>query len=57
MSTCYITYSYCTDPSTSLADRVAINKQLNDMERVAAALENPNLLEKVDLCLSGETAM
>jgi len=27
------------------------------MERVAAALENPNLLEKVDLCLSGETAM
>ena len=35
----------------------AVNKQLNDKERVAAALENPNLLEKVDLCLSGQTAM
>ena len=35
----------------------AVNKQLNDKERVAAALENANLLEKVDLCLSGQTAV
>jgi len=30
----------------------AVNKQLNDKERVAAALENPNLLEMVDDCLA-----
>jgi len=30
----------------------AVNKQLNDKERVAAALENPNLLEMVDECLA-----
>ncbi|KAG2253598.1 hypothetical protein Bca52824_083734 [Brassica carinata] len=30
----------------------AVNKQLNDKERVAAALENPNLVEMVDECLS-----
>lgn len=41
----------------SHASEHAVNKQLNDKERVAAALENPNLLEKVDLCLSGRTAM
>jgi len=41
----------------SHSSEIAINKQLNDKERVAAALENPNLLEKVDLCLSGQTAM
>jgi len=28
-----------------------INKQINDKERVAAALENPNLLELVDQCI------
>ena len=31
---------------------LAVNKQLNDKERVAAALENPNLLDMVDDCLS-----
>lgn len=31
----------------------AINKQLNDKERVAAALENPNLLEMVNKSLAG----
>lgn len=31
---------------------VAVNKQLNDKERVAAALENPNLLDMVEECLS-----
>ena len=35
----------------------AVNKQLNDKERVAAALENPMLLDKVNLCLSGKPAM
>ncbi|XP_078162531.1 MIP18 family protein (DUF59) [Carex rostrata] len=30
----------------------SINKQLNDKERVAAALENPNLVEIVEECLS-----
>lgn len=29
-----------------------VNKQLNDKERVAAALENPGLLDMVDECLS-----
>ncbi|WOL05586.1 protein AE7 isoform X1 [Canna indica] len=33
------------------ATEAAVNKQLNDKERVAAALENPNLVEMVDSCL------
>ncbi|ESQ28438.1 hypothetical protein EUTSA_v10019265mg [Eutrema salsugineum] len=33
------------------ATEAALNKQLNDKERVAAALENPNLVEMVDECL------
>jgi hypothetical protein len=33
-----------------------VNKQLNDKERVAAAMENPNLVHKVNLCLGGKTA-
>ena len=41
-------------PGTHSSER-AVNKQLNDKERVAAALENVNLLEKVDLCLSRKT--
>ncbi|KAJ4909767.1 MIP18 family protein [Raphanus sativus] len=36
----------------SHATEAALNKQLNDKERVAAALENPNLVEMVDECLS-----
>jgi hypothetical protein len=31
---------------------VAVNKQLNDKERVAAALENANLLDIVNKCIS-----
>jgi metal-sulfur cluster biosynthetic enzyme len=31
----------------------AINKQLGDKERVAAALENPHLLSVVDKCIAG----
>ncbi|KAI4371906.1 hypothetical protein MLD38_010202 [Melastoma candidum] len=36
----------------SHATEDAVNKQLNDKERVAAALENPNLVEMVDECLA-----
>ncbi|RDX99088.1 Protein AE7-like 1 [Mucuna pruriens] len=35
----------------SHADEESVNKQLNDKERVAAALENPNLSQLVDECL------
>jgi hypothetical protein len=34
--------------------KIAVNKQLNDKERVVAALENPNLRQLVDECLSNE---
>ena len=35
-----------------LIDCDPVNKQLNDKERVAAALENPALVEVVEKCLS-----
>ena len=35
------------------SDEAAINKQLADKERVAAALENPGLREMVGACLAG----
>lgn len=35
----------------SHANEASVNKQLNDKERVAAALENPNLRQFVDECL------
>ena len=35
------------------ASEAAVNKQLNDKERVAAALENDNLLNVVNKCLGG----
>jgi hypothetical protein len=31
---------------------LAVNKQLNDKERVAAALENPALIEALEICLA-----
>ncbi|KAG2322194.1 hypothetical protein Bca52824_015407 [Brassica carinata] len=34
------------------ATEAAVNKQLNDKERVSAALENPYIVEMVDECLS-----
>ena len=34
------------------ASEVAVNKQLADKERVAAALENSHLLEVVNQCLT-----
>nr|XP_009399425.1 PREDICTED: protein AE7 [Musa acuminata subsp. malaccensis] len=33
------------------ATEAAVNKQLNDKERVVAALENPNLMYMIDRCL------
>ncbi|KAL6276713.1 hypothetical protein ACE6H2_020314 [Prunus campanulata] len=36
----------------SHATEAAVNKQLNDKERVAAALENTSLLDMVDECIS-----
>lgn len=36
------------------ASEEAINKQLNDKERVAAALENIHLLQVVNKCLEDE---
>ena len=38
----------------SHASETAVNKQLMDKERVAAALENPNLLGMVERCLLGQ---
>ena len=38
-------------PGTHASEH-AVNKQLNDKERVAAALENPHLLEVVNKCVA-----
>lgn len=46
---------HCNHPQLSPGSHVseaAVNKQLNDKERVAAALENPALLSMVDRCLA-----
>ncbi|CAI0473426.1 unnamed protein product [Linum tenue] len=40
-----------TDLLQILVSQFAVNKQLNDKERIAAALENPNLRQLVDECL------
>jgi hypothetical protein len=37
----------------SHSSEAAVNKQLSDKERGAAALESPNLLDMVDRCLAG----
>lgn len=37
--------------NTGLIPRFTVNKQLNDKERVAAALENPALLTVLEECL------
>lgn len=41
----------------SHASEAAVNKQLADKERVAAALENPSLLGMVDRCLAGQPGL
>ncbi|CAG9132550.1 unnamed protein product [Plutella xylostella] len=33
---------------------VALNKQINDKERIAAAMENPNLRSLVENCIADE---
>lgn len=33
---------------------VSVNKQINDKERIAAAMENPNLKKIVEECISDE---
>lgn len=33
---------------------VAVNKQINDKERIAAAMENPNLRNLVENCIADE---
>ncbi|PNH02849.1 hypothetical protein TSOC_011130, partial [Tetrabaena socialis] len=40
----------------SHSSEAAVNKQLADKERVAAALENPNLLAMVNRCLAPPAA-
>jgi hypothetical protein len=40
----------------SHASEDAVNKQLNDKERVAAALENGQLLEVVNSCVANSDA-
>lgn len=40
----------------SHSTEAAVNKQLNDKERVLAALENSSLLEMVNRCLMGSAA-
>jgi hypothetical protein len=40
----------------SHSTEAAVNKQLNDKERVAAALENAALLDMVNRCLAGANA-
>lgn len=32
----------------------SVNKQINDKERIAAAMENPNLRELVEKCIQEE---
>ena len=48
-----ISYKLCHEVHVLICFSVvhAVNKQLNDKERVAAALENPNLVDMVDECL------
>ncbi|KAF8968408.1 hypothetical protein BDZ97DRAFT_1800445 [Flammula alnicola] len=41
----------CVKPGSHQSEN-AVNKQLNDKERVAAALENPVLLDTVEQCLA-----
>jgi hypothetical protein len=43
----------CIDHSLVCYHHLKVNKQLNDKERVAAALENNALLDVVHKCLEG----
>lgn len=43
----------CFEYAVILSQPGIVNKQLNDKERVAAALENPALVKTVEDCLTG----
>lgn len=38
----------------SIVAFVTVNKQINDKERIAAAMENPNLRNLVENCIADE---
>jgi len=40
--------------TTSINTYLTVNKQINDKERIAAAMENPNLRELVENCIKDE---
>jgi len=40
--------------TTSINTFLTVNKQINDKERIAAAMENPNLRELVENCIKDE---
>ena len=44
--------THASEDSGTLKVLTVVNKQLNDKERVAAALENSHLLEIVNQCLA-----
>lgn len=46
---------FCVAPASSCGELKfvsPVNKQINDKERVAAAMENPNLREIVEQCVT-----
>jgi hypothetical protein len=47
----YLSFPFLSIFTLSLCFLGAVNKQLNDKERVAAAFENPNLVDLVEKCL------
>jgi hypothetical protein len=51
MQVCPFSFRAKFDPCFIVRFRV-VNKQLNDKERVAAALENPALVDALEQCLA-----
>ena len=45
---------YCHNIPDSCCFLFSVNKQINDKERIAAAMENPNLKKIVEECISDE---
>lgn len=45
---------YCLIFSPLRRTQCAVNKQINDKERIAAAMENPNLKNLVEQCIQEE---
>lgn len=44
--------NFCNHPLVFFS--VSVNKQINDKERIAAAMENPNLRKIVEECIQNE---